>query len=1834
MSDYATLELSLHRWAGDEYRIEVRFRLSASAAESQLIDGEPVSVRLDPESLRAQQLHVQAYGNLLSATLFHDPRLRNAFDVARAQAEAVGAPLRISLRMPPDDATLQGIAWECLDSPDSSGPLAHSERVLLSRYLDSQDMSIVQLKPYHELRSLIAIASPSGLEHYHLAPINASAELERARQALAGTQITVLSAAVGAAMASLPTIMAQLRQGCDLLYLVAHGTLRSGEPFVWLESADGGIERVSASDLTQQISQLAERPLLVVLLSCASAGAPQEDPLNAIGPRLVRAGIPAVLAMQGYISMETAAIFLPVFFSELRRDGQIDRACAAARGAVRTRPDWWVPALYMRVRDGRIWSETAPVDSAALAAPSIEIRQRTRMIQKVRDFWIKGVFEQSLYRSALIHLGMEQRPDATAYPWQMMIERPDQERHQLPAGTQMIDVFAECGGELLILGDPGSGKTTILLNLARQLLLSAEQTPAAPIPVVFNLSSWAQHRTPITEWLIDELNQRYDIPSQLGRSWVEQDQILPLLDGLDEVQREHRLACAQAINQYRGDHGTTPLVVCSRTADYEAIGERLRLAGAIALLPLTEAQIDQHIASSGRLPELRQRLLDDPTSRKLAASPLMLSIMLLTYNEGSQVQHNQSDGLAAQQRRLFETYVERMLARKGEHQRYPTPRMRAWLSWLAHSMAQQGQSSFVIEQIQPEWLPTAFERRAYTLLDRVGWATLIGCSLWVIGAATGWYDELLMGLIAAIIVGLFGGTFQQQSNPAVRGPSLLRSAAYATIGGILLGYMLPSLIITIGAILYRDQSLLEMIPGVGLFLGPIYGLLGALAGALLGIPSLRPRRVTVVESLRWSSDHARLAAVRGSVSGLTYGIAAGIATSIGIIVLKITSVDQPESSTPWFIIPWLILITSVLTTTGLGVCLGIIGGLSGADLSAHTQPNQGIRRSFRSALLSALIGLVSLGMIGQIISRLGITLLTMGQTDVPDRGWSSILFMGLIGGLISGLAYGGYAVLSHLALRIVLWSRGHLPWNIAGFLDVAADRLLLRKVGGSYIFVHRTVLEYFAGPEYAGMLTEEVDEPITIEEASLIDIPTAPAAVAQPLAWWRVWLLFIGTGILGAIAVSSAGMTLVGGFGITTSGLTGGLVLITLAYISFIFARAERRGMQQRQQPLASAIRLGFRWVISFPLNLVIATIIIGAVVVFGLIKTLPLATVIMYASLIGFLLGGSLWTAIQFILRVESALRLGRSWVGLIIGVVLATTLILTDIVPASFFPSLSRFEAPSEAPSIEEKAPEIDIVRARVDISASTVISDSAMLEIARYPDSDNLPKGYLSRIRQVQGRIAVRPIVAGEVITQDSLMEPDGFGCASNPILTLTDQQDCVAVATARVNMSAHMDIPDQTTLIELRVISATEYDPTRHITDLSSLIGRQTQRPIAAGDVITRANVGLGYDTLVARVDIPAGAILTDTEHLLEVRTLSADDPAHRAQTFTNLIAVYGARTTRDLTAGQPLTLNDLDTATMPVLPTGSRSYTNIVKTIAGNTTVENASEKNNIAIEIAVLSAISLICLGLIGLCGRLLGREARRVTRAPTIRWLQHVYQAGMLLAFVSIGLIMGILVMGLGRTLLPERPAASTFDTQARMLPTEVPPTDIIRARVDIRSGTPLNGEELLEVVQIPMNEFDETENISTFAELQSAVTLRNILAGQSIERSDLIYTNPLPNNTYLKTVVISHVLIDVNDTIDISKNNFEVVYVDTRFQDPADYINRLEEMSGAIALKPIEANTFVRRSSVLLPGVRQGQAHSDTNTFLFALPLVLLGMLTAAVFFVAWRVTGRKRPSPSQSK
>lgn len=389
MADHAELEIRL-RFGPErnKVRLEPSLRLPGSDAPLEPPGGEDLVADFDLEGLEALWLagDHEAYGRKLTDCLFGPPAVKTFLARARAatQIQDPPLPLRLRLRAGAGASEMHRLCWELLHDPEYPDRLlATDENVLLSRYLTSSDFRPVRTRPQAGIRALVVVANPSNLQSYQgeearaLAPVDVVGELERAREALRPIPVTALCSTDDVDCRGRPILDAMvehLRDGYDVLYLVAHGALSTeGEPLLWLEDPGGQADVVTADDtrradgqrvsgLVTRLSQMPRLPRLVILASCQSAGegdelaSPNTRVLSALGPRLAEAGVPAVVAMQGSVTMKTVEQFMPVLFRELRRDGQIDRAVAAARQAVQERGDWWMPVLFTRLESGQLFS--------------------------------------------------------------------------------------------------------------------------------------------------------------------------------------------------------------------------------------------------------------------------------------------------------------------------------------------------------------------------------------------------------------------------------------------------------------------------------------------------------------------------------------------------------------------------------------------------------------------------------------------------------------------------------------------------------------------------------------------------------------------------------------------------------------------------------------------------------------------------------------------------------------------------------------------------------------------------------------------------------------------------------------------------------------------------------------------------------------------------------------------------------------------------------------------------------------------------------------------------------------------------------------------------------------------------------------------------------------------------------------------------------------------------------------------------------------------------------------------------------------------------------------
>ena len=438
MLTYPELEVGLHRWDAEAWTVELRF----TDPDSDGFDSSATTAELiDFQRLRELLADDDAYGIALGEALLKDPAIRERFASARAVAQAKRLPLRLRLFIGPSAPELHQLRWETLREPVEHRRLFTDEGLLVSRFLPSVEGVSVPFRPREELRALVVVANPSDLARYRLAPLDTQAELARARAGLGEIHRTELP---GSGRATLSDIVARLREGYDVLFLICHGALRDGEAQLWLENEDGTTHRVPGRELADRVRELAHRPRLVVLASCQSAGdgdvhGQDGGALATLGPRLARAGVPAVIAMQGNVATRTVDAFMATFFAELQLDGQIDRAMSVARAAVcdLERPDWWMPVLFLALRSGRIWYE--PGFEGQAGGVDREMEKWPTLLRSIREGRCTPILGPGLAESFLGSRRQIARRLATLYRYPMA----NFERENLPQVAQYLAVHQD-----------------------------------------------------------------------------------------------------------------------------------------------------------------------------------------------------------------------------------------------------------------------------------------------------------------------------------------------------------------------------------------------------------------------------------------------------------------------------------------------------------------------------------------------------------------------------------------------------------------------------------------------------------------------------------------------------------------------------------------------------------------------------------------------------------------------------------------------------------------------------------------------------------------------------------------------------------------------------------------------------------------------------------------------------------------------------------------------------------------------------------------------------------------------------------------------------------------------------------------------------------------------------------------------------------------------------------------------------------------------------------------------------------------------------------------------
>ena len=1004
-------------------------------------------------------------GSILFDSIF-DPLTVTQLDqcIARVQQERKG--LRIKLRIDPsnpDLAGLSGLPWELLYREDQRKFFGLSNQFPVVRSLEvARPTPAIPLRlPF---RVMVVISNPKGTGNLDLSKERES--IRRSWGSRSDVQVDFLETPT---RSEIQRALGQAEY--HVFHYMGHGDFEpeTGNGTLLLEDENGDSDPITGESLGML---LADEPTLrlAFLNACNTAQSTDNiglDPFSGVAMALIQRGVPIVLAMQFPFSDAAAIAFANKFYELLPQFHPVDWIVSEARKEVKMLQErdsgfeWATPALYTRCETGMIFE---PLFGTGQVATNQ--REISRLNEKVRERWIRQKLDVDIPIKPPIELNKSLAPKA--------LQRSGvSTEEQVPAGKTTATLFDESERSLLILGEPGFGKSTTLFALAQYLLRLFDRDPSQPVPVVFYLSSWARSQHSIREWVTREVLEFYRISDRDFSEWLKTGKVVLLLDGLDMLSLKLRDKCIRAINEYADEQislsGFCGVAVCCRFDEYERSNERLNLERAIQLRPLSKEQILSFLGKfEGQMDGLRDFIEHDPDLLEDAKTPLVLGMLSVAFHlapdKFAQLANRDlgtskdGAGESVQDERkqiLMRTYLDRVFEdQEASEAKYSRDQILDGLTWLSRKMSLQHQAVFQFENLQPSWLSSFAQRWLYALIYGTALGLVIGSALEIIWLASFVADPptsfvrsadnyiyplaAVWGVVWTAIAVFFPDLITRFRLDVAPEKRTWKFAALMCLRTCFLIYV-TWMAIWILAFLVQYQFDLSKTMWLS---HSITG--GLMIAALYGIKTFNQNRsfTGTTEKIVWNSQYA------------WRGVAIGL--SVGLVVWSVFYLVYMKSES------FGALARNLALYPPLGVVVGgLFAGLKKEESETKTVPNEGVLLSLRNSL----IAMVSVGVV------LGLSMVPMLMVGFRDPESTLIVdfasklgicaVLGVGTAIASFLWFGGIDVLRHYSIRLTLWVTGQLPWDSVGFLDQMTRLSLLQKIGGGYMFRNNLIRDYF-----------------------------------------------------------------------------------------------------------------------------------------------------------------------------------------------------------------------------------------------------------------------------------------------------------------------------------------------------------------------------------------------------------------------------------------------------------------------------------------------------------------------------------------------------------------------------------------------------------------------------------------------------------------------------------------------------------------------------------------------------------------------------------------------------
>jgi len=710
-----------------------------------------------------------------------------------------------------------------------------------------------------------------------------------------------------------------------------------------------------------------------------------------------------------------------------------------------------VPSLYLgwvSVRDSQATSGPAELAGVAdeLAAAVREQWEKEAKVRGLNDPWPLPVSWVAADTSladgwdllvTLATSGAGWPPPPSAGTW---AAAPDELAGD---GNHLLNVLARVPtGRLVVLGEPGAGKTMLMVRLVLDLL--ARRASGSPVPVLASLASWNPADQDLHDWLSEQLTTDHPALAAAAPVSGEHTQIgallrakliLPVLDGLDEIPDEVRGPAIARINEALRRPGEQLILTCRSKQFKDAVRPpggavvTVRAGAVVQLCPLAADAVRGYLRDAAAGPAARARwdpvlavLGTEAPAGQALRTPLMVGLACAIYNprpgelagalrDPAELCSPALADQTAVESLLFDAFIP--AAYRDDH---PAGRRKAqkaekWLIFLARH----------IERTRSDlaWWQLPLAGPGFILVARLVVGAAVGVGY---GAAVGAGLGALYGAGWGSVYSVVFGADHSMGSGAVVG------AGYGAVVGAALG------------------AIFGVLDGVSVAMGwsPDAYFLGTLGKGLrfLGSGSAATGWSPTPVRIRWQPP-SRQNVVHGVVSG----VAAGIVVVVGIVP-KVGAVFR----VPTWLVSWIVSVigsgasSATVVGTVVGVAVGFIEWathqkIDQLDLSAVASPPAVLSRDRRFATaLGALFG-AGAGILAGILAGIWV-----GAGVEIGTG------VGILVGAISSFTLAAWPCYEFARIWFAL--RRQLPWRLMSFLSDAHRRGVLRQAGAVYQFRH------------------------------------------------------------------------------------------------------------------------------------------------------------------------------------------------------------------------------------------------------------------------------------------------------------------------------------------------------------------------------------------------------------------------------------------------------------------------------------------------------------------------------------------------------------------------------------------------------------------------------------------------------------------------------------------------------------------------------------------------------------------------------------------------------------